>query len=173
MFALRSAALLLVALLGVGLAGRQGHGSGSAPPAPGAKAVVVDDGAWMWAKLGARLSFAEEEEIRKDRPTRIVWKRRTVIAVRAGGPADLAGVKPGASAVLVPQGSTGDIVISTGKSITTVFHPNEEVLHLHTVVSGPWKITVTGQKPGVARLTLTDVDGKKEEVVAVVAGKAK
>jgi hypothetical protein len=166
MFALRSAALLLVALLGVGLAGRQGHGSGSAPPAPGAKAVVVDDGAWMWAKLGARLSFAEEEEIRKDRPTRIVWKRRTVIAVRAG-------VKPGASAVLVPQGSTGDIVISTGKSITTVFHPNEEVLHLHTVVSGPWKITVTGQKPGVARLTLTDVDGKKEEVVAVVAGKAK
>ncbi len=173
MFALRSAALLLLTLLVSGLAGRPAYGSESAPLAPGATAAVVDESAGMWARLGVLISFAEEKAIPKNRPRFPVLTRRTVIAVRAGGPAALAGVKLGAGAVLVPQGGTGHIEISTGKAITTVFHPNEEVLRVHSIISGPWKITVRGRKPGVARLVLKDVDGKEEEVVAVVEGKAK
>lgn len=172
MYSLRSATLLLLAFLGASLTGRPAHGSGSAPPAPEATAEAVDEGAWMWARLGVRISSAEEEKLPTDVPRARVWKTRTVIAVRKNGLADLAGVKLGATAVLVAQGDTGHIHMSTGRPIRTVFHPNEEALHLHSLITGAW-ITVTGRRPGVARLVLTDVDGKEEEVIAVVAGKAK
>jgi hypothetical protein len=174
MCSLRSGALLLLALPALGLTGRPALGSGGVPPAPGATAEAVDEGAWMWARLGVRISSAEEEKHPTNRRRLYrVFSPRRVIAVRKNGLADLAGVKVGANAVLVPQGDTGHINMSTGRAIRTVFHPSEEVLHIHTVISGPWKITVTGQRPGVARLVLTDVDGKEEEVIAVVVGKAK
>jgi hypothetical protein len=61
----------------------------------------------------------------------------------------------------------------TAKPIHQIDIPDEDSLYIHTAFSDASVLTVRGRKPGVTRLTLTDVDGKKEEVVAVVAGKAK
>ena len=49
---------------------------------------------------------------------------------------------------------------------------DETVLRVGTVAR-PWVLTVTGLRPGVTRVTVTDLDGRVGKIVVVVEGKVR
>jgi hypothetical protein len=65
-------------------------------------------------------------------------------------------------APVVSVGQTIRLQMSTKKPIKTAVNDREDVLRLTPVRDDPTTILVTGLAPGVARVTLTSVDGASE-----------
>jgi Tol biopolymer transport system component len=62
----------------------------------------------------------------------------------------------------VAVGSTVRVRMTTKRPIKTVFNENEFVLRVSPVPDDPTTVLVTGLRPGMTRIYLTDIDGKKE-----------
>ncbi|MBY0528116.1 MAG: pilus assembly protein N-terminal domain-containing protein [Gemmataceae bacterium] len=62
----------------------------------------------------------------------------------------------------ISLGQTIRLQMSTKRPIKTVIVDRSDVLRVTPLDDDPTTIMVTGLAPGMARLTLTDVDGKKE-----------
>jgi hypothetical protein len=70
--------------------------------------------------------------------------------------------------VVVPEGVAVRLQRKDRKSVRRIaFTSGEKFLRINPVVSAPG-VVLTGVKPGVARLTLTDGDGKEEKVIVAV-----
>jgi hypothetical protein len=75
-----------------------------------------------------------------------------------------------AQALVMAQGSTGYLQMQNRGDIQTVTYGNELVLHIRSITSDPSILVVTGKWPEITQLTLTDQDGRKEEVAVIVIG---
>jgi len=62
----------------------------------------------------------------------------------------------------ISVGSTVRVRMTTKRPILTVFNENEHILHVSPVRDDPTTVLVTGLMPGITRIHLTDIDGKKE-----------
>ena len=76
-------------------------------------------------------------------------------------------------AVVVPVGKSVSLQILTAQPIRSAFNSNDNVLKLVSDEKNPQRLILTGLKPGVSRITLTDVQRAKEDLVIAVeqAGK--
>jgi pilus assembly protein CpaC len=78
----------------------------------------------------------------------------------------LARAQDEAPAVIVPVNGTQKLSIE--KNITKVFNPKEDVIRVAPVEGDPKSILITGLAPGVATITVTDVDNKDRKYQVVV-----
>jgi pilus assembly protein CpaC len=78
----------------------------------------------------------------------------------------LARAQDEAPAVVVPV--NGTYKLSIEKNITKVFNPKEDVIRVAPVEGDPKSILITGLAPGVATITITDVDNKDRKYQVVV-----
>jgi pilus assembly protein CpaC len=71
------------------------------------------------------------------------------------------------NALIVPIGGTREFKMATGKPIKSATVPNE-IIAIRGKVGDPTTVVITGQQPGVAKLTLVDENDKKEEYEVIV-----
>jgi pilus assembly protein CpaC len=64
--------------------------------------------------------------------------------------------------VLVPRGSTVSVQMSTKKLIANIEQAEPGVVTLQVLKKDPSTVLVTGVAPGIARVAMTDADGRKE-----------
>jgi pilus assembly protein CpaC len=70
--------------------------------------------------------------------------------------------------IILPQGSVQRLGLSTGKDIRSVEVDKETVVRASPVVADQKVVNLLGISPGVARVTLTDVEGRQEVYEVVV-----
>jgi pilus assembly protein CpaC len=70
--------------------------------------------------------------------------------------------------LIVPIGTSQRLQMSTKKPIATAENPNPEVASIQRIITDPTAILISGQAPGMTRLTLTDRDGKTETLDVIV-----
>lgn len=87
-----------------------------------------------------------------------------VLSARAQPPAEA----PKGESIVLPVGSTQTITMSTKKKVQKVQSEKPDVVRASTVVGHPDQINLTGGAPGIARVILTDEDGKVETFEVVV-----
>jgi pilus assembly protein CpaC len=80
--------------------------------------------------------------------------------------AGLARAQDQTPAIIVPVNGTHRLTIE--KNITKVFNPKEDVIRVAPVEADPKSILITGLAPGVATITVTDVDNRDRKYQVVV-----
>jgi hypothetical protein len=72
-------------------------------------------------------------------------------------------------AVVISKGSSAQLDLKTGRPIKHVWVTDPKVVRVVPVIlGGGLYVTLEGLKPGVARLTLTDIDGTDDKVIVIV-----
>src|SRR2546421_12486020 len=76
-------------------------------------------------------------------------------------------------AVVVPLGKSVSLQTKSGQPIRSAFNSSDNTLKLVPDKDNPRRVILTDLKPGVSRITLTDVQRGKEDLVIAVeqAGK--
>ncbi len=80
--------------------------------------------------------------------------------------AGLARAQDQTPAIVVPVNGTHKLSIE--KNITKVFNPKEDIIRVSPVEGDPRSILITGLTPGVATITVTDVDNRDRKYQVVV-----
>ena len=71
-------------------------------------------------------------------------------------------------AVVVPLGKSVSLQTKSAQPIRSAFNSNDNTLKLTSDKENPRRVVLTGLKPGISRVTLTDVQRGKDDVVIVV-----
>ncbi len=70
--------------------------------------------------------------------------------------------KPRPRALTVTVGQTVPVQMASKRPIKTVINDRDDIVRVAPMPDDPTRVLVTGLKPGRARLTFTDIDGREE-----------